>query len=165
MQQPPAKQPILPAPGEPYLIGGSDAHNVASTTVSEITRIMRKRSAGHELTASEREYARNYYARYARRKTAVHLKGPREQQYREQAAAKGMSLSAWIQEQVDISLLPNPREALLVDENQKLRDEVAALRGASGSLAVENSRLQIRMEALEGNLMEAVEQALHLQEA
>lgn len=133
--------------------------------VGRITLLRRKRSRGEELTEAEREELRVYYARYTRRKQGVHLKGLREEQWTALADQQGLSLSSWMQERVEESLL-GPSEALreLREENQRLRDEVAALRGTSGHLSVENSRLQARIEAMEGSLMEAMDQALRLAE-
>ena len=136
----------------------------AARPESDLTRIRRKQKRGEDLTAGEQEALRVYYARYYRRKVCVHLKGDREKQYRELAAARNLSLSAFMQEQVNISLLPNAREQQLVAENQKLRDENAAMRGSMGALAVENSRLQARIESYEGVLLESHEQITRLGE-
>lgn len=135
-------------------------------SVGRIMQLRNKRSRGEPLTQAEQEELRVYYSRYTRRKQSVHLKGSREERWTTLAERQGLSLSSWIQERVE-EALRGPGEALseLRQENQRLRDEVAALRGTSGHLAVENSRLQARIEAMEGSLMEAMDQALRLAEA
>lgn len=131
--------------------------------VSPLTEIRHKQKAGIPLTEDEKAQVATYYSRYSRRKKGIHLKGGREQLWVGLAQQQGLSLSSWIQERVDEALHGND-EALqaLREENQRLRDEVGALRGASGHLAVDNSRLQTRLEGLETSLMEAMEQALQL---
>lgn len=134
--------------------------------LGRITQLRNRLRRGEALTDSERAELAAYYGRYTRRKKGVHLKGAREEQWTALAERQGLSLSSWIQERVE-EALRGPGEALaeLRQENQRLRDEVAALRGTSGHLAVENSRLQARIEAMEGSLMEAMDQALRLAEA
>jgi len=139
---------------------------MAARHVGRIWQLRTKRSRGESLTDAEQAELRTYYGRFARRKKGVHLKGTREEQWTALAERQGLSLSSWIQERVE-EALRGPGEALreLREENQRLRDEVAGLRGASGQLAVDNSRLQSRIEAMEGSLMEAMDQALRLAEA
>ncbi len=139
---------------------------MSARPIGRIMQLRKKRSSGEVLTDVEREELRAYYRRDTRRKKGVHLKGSREEQWTALAERQGLSLSSWIQERVD-EALRGPGEALneLRQENQRLRDEVAGLRGTSGHLAVENSRLQARIEAMEGSLMEAMDQALRLAEA
>lgn len=139
---------------------------VPGRPVGRISQLRYKRARGEVLTEAEQAELAAYYARYTRRKKGVHLKGSREEQWTRLAERQGVPLSAWIQERVE-ETLQGPGAALqeLRDENQRLRDEVAGLRGASGQLAVDNSRLQSRIEAMEGSLMEAMDQALRLAEA
>jgi hypothetical protein len=134
--------------------------------VGEIMRLRHKRAQGETLSEEEQGKLRAYYARYNRCKKGVHLAGPREERWTKLAEQQGIPLSSWIQERVE-EALQGPSEALreVREENQRLRDEVAGLRGTSGQLAVENSRLQARIEAMEGSLMHAMEQAVRLAEA
>jgi hypothetical protein len=127
---------------------------MAGRPVGRIMQLRNKRRRGEPLTDGEQAELTAYYGRYNRRKKGVHLKGNREEQWTRLAERQGVPLSAWIQERVE-EALQGPGAALqeLRDENQLLRDEVAGLRGASGQLAVENSRLQSRIEAMEGSLM------------
>jgi hypothetical protein len=130
----------------------------SSRTINEI-RIRQR--MGEPLTNDEEEELRLYFSKYGRQKVGLHLSGDRKESWRAKAELQGLSLSAWIQEKVVEALAgPSQAEKLLRDENGSLRDEIAGLRGTSGHLAVENSKLQARLEALEANLMEAMERAL-----
>jgi hypothetical protein len=129
----------------------------------EITLLRAKRKSGEALTEEEKAKLRDYYRLDGRRKRGIHLKGGREEQWTLLAEKQGVSFSAWVQERVEEALQGSSEvEKELRREAQRLRDEVSALRGTSGHLAVENSRLQARIEAMEGSLMEAMDQALRL---
>lgn len=144
----------------------ADAAEPDESEVSQVTLLRRKRERGEVLTDEEAAVLRAYYNRYARRKLSVHLQGTREREWRELAAKQGLSVSSWIQERVVQALEGHGAVVWeLREENQRLRDEIAALRGTSGHLSVENSRLQARLEAMESSLMQAMDQALRLVEA
>jgi len=133
--------------------------------VSAFTALRRKQTAGQALTASENAEVRAYFSRYAKRKASLHLKEATKAQWLELARAQGLGLSAWIKERVDEALHGN-KQALQEqrNENERQRAEIGALRGTSGQLSVENSKLQQRIAAMEASLMEAMEQALRLSE-
>jgi hypothetical protein len=133
---------------------------------NDVTKARRKRARGEDLTPDESEILRAYYAKYGPRKQGVHLKGDKQARFRELASRKGTSISSLLQDLAE-QALQGPGEMVreLKDENQRLRDEIAGLRGTSGQLAVENSRFQARNEAMEASLMEALDQALSIQEA
>jgi len=106
-----------------------------------MTEIRRRVASGAEVTEEERATVAAYYAKYARRKKGVHLKGERAEQWTELANRQGVSLSSWIQERVDEALQRHDDAIRAVrEENEKLR---------SGQLAVENSRLQARSDQSE----------------
>lgn len=130
---------------------------------SPITELRGKAAAGLPLTAEERRQVRAYNAKYNSRRKSLHIKGGREKEWAELAARQGVSLSTWLQEQVIKGLHGND-EALrdLREENQRLRDEIASLRGTCGQLSVENSNLQGRLEGLEQSLREAMQRLLDL---
>lgn len=131
----------------------------------DLRRIRAKKARGEPLTDGERMALRAYQSRYYRQKKTVHLRAEREQDWTAKAAAQGLSLSSWIQEQVMKGLVGN-EEALadIKTENQRLRDEIASLRGTCGHLSVENSKLQSRLEGLEQSLSEAMKQVLRTKE-
>lgn len=132
---------------------------------NEITQLRRRVTRGEVLTDEERAKLTAYYGRRTRQKQGVHLKGDREQRWKDLADRQGVSFSTWVQDRVELSLQgPGERERQLQQENQALRDENAGLRGSNGHFAVENSRLHSRNEALEGSLMEALDQALQLRD-
>lgn len=130
---------------------------------NEMTLIRAKKARGERLTEAEQAALRAYQGRYKHQKKTVHLRGQREKEWGALAEAQGVSLSAWIQEQVVKGLVGN-EEALaeLRQENQRLRDEISSLRGTCGSLSVENSKLQVRLEGLEASLSEAMKQVLKI---
>ncbi|MEK6985518.1 MAG: hypothetical protein AABX89_03935 [Candidatus Thermoplasmatota archaeon] len=123
---------------------------------SEMTQIRRKKARGEPLTDEERAKLTAFHRKYYRQKKTVHIKGKREQEWQQLAESQGVSLSAWIQEQVAKALHGN-EDALreLRQENQRLRDEITALRGTCGQLSLENSKLHTRIEGLEAGLVDA----------
>jgi len=156
----------MDGPASPSPNGPVEKPSRMQRTQNEITQLRKRKARGETLTTEEQAQLSAYYARYSRRKQGVHLKGKREEQWRALADAQGIGLGPWIQERVDMSLRGNDEAMREVrDENQRLRDEVAGLRGTSGNLAVENSRMQARIEVMEGRLLEAMDQALQIQEA
>lgn len=132
---------------------------------NEITQLRRRVTRGEALTPEERAKLTAYYGRSTRRKQGVHLKGDREQRWKDLADRQGVSLSTWMQERVELSLQgPGERELRLQQENQELRDENNALRGTNGHFAVENSKLHTRLESMEGRLMAGMDQALRIRD-
>jgi FtsZ-binding cell division protein ZapB len=134
-------------------------------TRNDITDLRKLRDSGAELNEVQKDALRRYYTQYKRRKVGVHLKGNRESEWRELASLQGTPMSSWIQNQV-VKSLEGSSELVkeLRHENQSLQDEVSGLRGTSGSLAVENSKLQSRIESMESNLIEALDSVLRLEE-
>ncbi len=131
--------------------------------VSPLTEIRRKVKVGVALTENERAQLNAYYGRYTRRKQSVHLKGDREKLWTELAHRQGVSLSSWIQERVDEALHGHEEaKRALREENQRLRDELGAVRGASGHLAVENSKLLTRLESYEARALEFLDKTIEL---
>lgn len=131
--------------------------------ISHITKLRRKRAAGLELTDDERTILRMEDARYDQCRVTIHLKRHRRDAWMPLAKQGNQSFSSWVQIMVERGLM-GPGEAVkdLQNENQRLRDEAAGLRGAHGQLAVDNANLHARIEALEGSLQEAMQHALRL---
>lgn len=104
-------------------------------TSNELTEIRKKRARGDPLTEEDRAKEREYFRRYTRQKKSVHLKQNRIEEWTALAERQGISLSAWIQEQVEKGIRGNDEATKdLRDENQRLRDEMTALRGTCGQL-------------------------------
>jgi len=99
-----------------------------------------KRAAGIPLSDAEREALREVGRKYADRKVAVHCASGLRQSWEAKAAAKGMSLSAWVCDRVEASQAPNLSDAALRVENDSLRDEISLLRRSIGDLTSENAQ-------------------------
>lgn len=131
---------------------------------SELTEIRYKKERGEELTEDEIAKLAAAGKKYAPCKVTIHVRAERKTIWKE--LAKGQkSLSTWIVLMVE-KAVHGFDDALrdLREENQRLRDENASLRGTCGHLSVENGNLQTRIEAMETSLTEAMAQALRLAE-
>jgi len=143
--------------------GAQGTPEVNTRPQNRITDLRRRRAARMPLEPEELEQLREYERQYTKRKKSVHLKGNRADEWEDLAVQQGMSLSSWIQEKVETGLTGfEDATRDLREENQRLREEVAGLRGASGKLAVENSQLRTTNDRLVESLADSTRMALRL---
>jgi cell fate (sporulation/competence/biofilm development) regulator YlbF (YheA/YmcA/DUF963 family) len=126
-------------------------------TVTDITRINRKKRTGQQLNEEERAALRTYYSKYTPRKKGIHLREAKAELWEAKALEGGVSFSRWVQHAVDSYLRGNQDEVRqLVEERQQLQDELAQTRRSMARFAEENGAMHARLESLERSLAEAV---------
>ena len=119
-----------------------------------------KRAAGLPLTDHERMLLREEARKYAACKVAIHCPVKDKQKWQGLADEKGISMSAWIREQVTSSLQPLAGQEALRRENTELRNEITLLRSGVGDLTSENAQHRQLLQDCELQLTEIL--AAHL---
>lgn len=167
---PPPREPA-PPPKTPLAAKTPDyppieVDAMCAATRKQETDIRYKLLAGEQLSDEETEFWRAYKRRYAKKQVTLYIPAKHDADLVEQAARSGQSLSALVQRLVNKALVgDDERVAGLKSENGSLRDEVRVLRSQNVDLGVEKQELLRRLEALEGGLMEALDQTIELARA
>ena len=125
--------------------------------MEEITRIRHKKLAGEPLSNEDEAVLTTYYNRYNPTRITVTTKVAIKANWADSARHKGITLSKWVVEQVERSLMPvAPEVEAAKIEAQSARDQVVALRKTVSELAGENGVLNDQLRSLETSLAAAV---------
>lgn len=125
--------------------------------MDEITRIRHKRLAGEPLTEEEKAVQREYFRKYNPTRITVSTKAAMKAAWQDAAQHQGLTLSAWMVEQIERAQLPvAPEVEAAKQEAQVAKDQTVALRKTLSDLAAENGALHDQLRMLETSLATAV---------
>jgi hypothetical protein len=125
--------------------------------MDEITRIRHKRLAGEPLTEAEQAVQREYFRKYNPTRISVSTKVAMKSAWSDAAKHQGLTLSAWVVEQVERAQMPiAPEVEAAKQEAQVAKDQIVALRKMLSELAAENGALHDQLRMLETSLATAV---------
>lgn len=119
--------------------------------------ILQKRSAGHELTAEERQALAGYYRRYSKSKKGLYVREALVEEWEALAEQQGVSFSEWATERIMMTLQGDSQEVRdLREALRKATSEIDTLHRTVGALSEEKGKAGQRLEAMERDLMEAL---------